>query len=158
MHHIGILAHSADGAALCALEMVRESARLLGEHEHPEITLSILPMGPALALYARGDLAGVERAAPGNGRAARQRRLRVLRMPRQHGAHRARRRDRGVAAPGPPHLRGARRARARAMDGTASLCSGRAGPWRARAIPRRSRATAFELRVPAPKSAPSSIE
>jgi hypothetical protein len=30
MKHVGILAHSADGAALCFLEMVRESARSLG--------------------------------------------------------------------------------------------------------------------------------
>lgn len=59
MHHIGILAHSADGAALCYLEMVRESARRLGEHQHPEITLSILPMGPTLDAYERGDLAAV---------------------------------------------------------------------------------------------------
>lgn len=59
MHSIGILAHSADGAALCYLEMVRESARLLGAHEHPEITLSVLPMGPTLASYGRGDLASV---------------------------------------------------------------------------------------------------
>jgi len=57
--HIGILAHSADGAALCFLEMVRESARHLGEHEHPELTLSILPMGPALDAYERNDLAAV---------------------------------------------------------------------------------------------------
>src|SRR5262245_50374086 len=59
MHSIGILAHSADGAALCYLEMVRESARRLGVHEHPEITLSVRPMGPSLPRYARGDLAGV---------------------------------------------------------------------------------------------------
>jgi aspartate racemase len=59
MHSIGILAHSADGSALCYLEMVRESARRLGRHEHPEITLSIRPMGPSLPRYARGDLAGV---------------------------------------------------------------------------------------------------
>jgi aspartate racemase len=59
--HIGILAHSADGAALCFLEMVREAARRLGVHDHPEITLSILPMGPALELYRTGDLAGVRR-------------------------------------------------------------------------------------------------
>lgn len=59
MHPIGILAHSADGAALCYLEIVRESARRLGEHEHPEITLSIRPMGPSLPCYARGDLEGV---------------------------------------------------------------------------------------------------
>jgi aspartate racemase len=51
MLSIGILAHSADGAALCFLEAVRESARRLGEHEHPEITLSILPMAPVLAAY-----------------------------------------------------------------------------------------------------------
>jgi len=57
--HIGILAHSADGAACCFLEMVRESARVLGPHEHPEITLSILPMGPTLDSYERGDLATV---------------------------------------------------------------------------------------------------
>ena len=56
--HIGILAHSADGAALCFLEMVREAARQLGAHDHPEITLSILPMGPALEQYRRNDYAG----------------------------------------------------------------------------------------------------
>src|SRR5262245_27386624 len=56
---IGILAHSADGSALCLLEMVRESARRLGEHDHPEITLSIRPMRPVLAAYDTGDLAAV---------------------------------------------------------------------------------------------------
>ncbi len=48
MLHIGILAHSADGSALCYLEMVREAGRRLGAHEHPEITMSLLPMGPTL--------------------------------------------------------------------------------------------------------------
>jgi aspartate racemase len=60
MLHIGILAHSADGAALCFLEMIREASRQLGRpHDHPEITLSILPMGPALDLYERKDLDAV---------------------------------------------------------------------------------------------------
>lgn len=59
MKHIGILAHSADGAALAFLEVVRESARKLGAHEHPEITLSALPMGPTLKAYGRNDLAAV---------------------------------------------------------------------------------------------------
>jgi aspartate racemase len=59
MLHIGILAHSADGAALCFLEMVREAGRRLGAHDHPEITLSILPMRPALEWYERHDLAPV---------------------------------------------------------------------------------------------------
>ncbi len=58
--HIGVLAHSADGAALCFLEMVREAARRLGAHQHPEITLSILPMAPTLGLYERNELAAVK--------------------------------------------------------------------------------------------------
>lgn len=57
--HIGILAHSADGAALCFLEMVRRASESLGAHAHPEITLSILPMGPTLEFYERNDLAAV---------------------------------------------------------------------------------------------------
>lgn len=59
MKHIGILAHTADGAALCFLEMIRESARRLGAHRHPEITLSILPLADVLEAYDRGDLAAV---------------------------------------------------------------------------------------------------
>ena len=59
MLHIGLLAHSADGSALCYLELVRESARRLGAHQHPEITLSILPMAPTLEAYERNDLSTV---------------------------------------------------------------------------------------------------
>jgi aspartate racemase len=56
MGHIGILAHSADGAALCFLETIRQSSRLLGEHQHPEITLSILPMGEVLDAWEAMEL------------------------------------------------------------------------------------------------------
>lgn len=59
MRHVGILAHSADGASLCFQEVIRESERRRGAHEHPEVTLSILPMGPILGAYERGDLAAV---------------------------------------------------------------------------------------------------
>jgi aspartate racemase len=59
MRHVGILAHSADGAALCFLEMVREAARHLGAHQHPEITLSIQPMGDSLAAWETMDLASI---------------------------------------------------------------------------------------------------
>jgi aspartate racemase len=59
LRHIGILAHSADGAALCFLEMVRDAARTMGAHQHPEITLSIRPMGDVLPRYDAGDLAAV---------------------------------------------------------------------------------------------------
>jgi aspartate racemase len=57
--HVGILGHSADGAALCFVEIVREASRRLGAHEHPEITLSILPMRRVLEGYERGDLTAV---------------------------------------------------------------------------------------------------
>lgn len=59
MLHIGILAHSADGSALCYLEAVRESARILGPHQHPEITMSILPMAESLAAWEAMDLDAV---------------------------------------------------------------------------------------------------
>ncbi|MCX7359905.1 MAG: amino acid racemase [Alphaproteobacteria bacterium] len=59
MLHIGILGHSADGSALCYLECVRESARLLGDHVHPEITMSLLPMGPTIPWWESGDLAQI---------------------------------------------------------------------------------------------------
>lgn len=59
MLHIGILGHSADGSALCYLEMVRESARVLRDHAHPEITLSLLPMGPTIPWWESGDLAQI---------------------------------------------------------------------------------------------------
>src|SRR4051812_49197598 len=61
MLHVGILAHSGDGAALCFLEMVRESARLVGPHLHPEMTLSILPMGEVMDAWGRMDLETVNR-------------------------------------------------------------------------------------------------
>lgn len=56
MLHIGILGHSADGSALCYLETVRESARRLGDHTHPEITMSLMPMGPTIPWWEAGDL------------------------------------------------------------------------------------------------------
>src|SRR5262249_21700861 len=59
MFHVGILAHSADGAALCFLAMVRDSARRLVEHDRPEFALSILPMAPVMEAYERNDLGAV---------------------------------------------------------------------------------------------------
>jgi aspartate racemase len=54
--HIGILAHSGDGAALCFLTAVREGAARMGPHDHPPITLSILPMAACMDAWARTDL------------------------------------------------------------------------------------------------------
>src|ERR1700747_218874 len=39
MKHIGIVAVSAEGAALCYRTICLEGAELLGPHEHPEISL-----------------------------------------------------------------------------------------------------------------------
>ncbi|HEY4942775.1 MAG TPA: hypothetical protein VII56_15205 [Rhizomicrobium sp.] len=41
MKRIGILAHSAEGAALCFLEACHEGERRLGAHFHPGIVLDI---------------------------------------------------------------------------------------------------------------------
>jgi aspartate racemase len=42
--HIGIVAGSAEGAALCYRTICLEAAALMGEHNHPEITLNSIPM------------------------------------------------------------------------------------------------------------------
>lgn len=56
MKHIGILAHSAEGAGLCFLAACHEGEERLGPHNHPDITLSIVPMGAAMPLWERVDL------------------------------------------------------------------------------------------------------
>ncbi len=57
MKHIGILAHSAEGATLCYRTMWMEGVRRLGAHRHPEITLTGIAMADALDDWERGDLA-----------------------------------------------------------------------------------------------------
>jgi aspartate racemase len=59
MKRIGILAHSAEGAALCFLEACHAGEALLGEHNHPDITLDITAMGEAMPLWEANDFAGV---------------------------------------------------------------------------------------------------
>jgi aspartate racemase len=56
MKHIGILAHSAEGATLCYREAWLEGVRRLGAHRHPEITLTGVAMADALDDWERGDL------------------------------------------------------------------------------------------------------
>jgi aspartate racemase len=59
MRHIGILAHSAEGAALCFLTACHEGEEHLGPHRHPDITLSIVPLAASMAHWERGELAEV---------------------------------------------------------------------------------------------------
>ncbi|MEP6922259.1 MAG: amino acid racemase [bacterium] len=51
--HIGIVAGSAEGAALCYRTICLEAPAFMGEHNHPEITMNSIPMaavmGPILA-------------------------------------------------------------------------------------------------------------
>jgi aspartate racemase len=56
MRHIGILAHSAEGAALCFLTACHAASDELGEHNHPDITLSIEPMSLAMPAWEANDL------------------------------------------------------------------------------------------------------
>ncbi|MBA3767934.1 MAG: amino acid racemase [Acidobacteria bacterium] len=42
--HIGIVACSAEGAALCYRTICLEALELMGEHNHPEITMNSIPM------------------------------------------------------------------------------------------------------------------
>ena len=58
MKHIGILAHSAEGATLCYRTTWMEGVRRLGPHRHPEITLTGVAMADSLDGYDR-DLASV---------------------------------------------------------------------------------------------------
>lgn len=56
MKHIGILGHSAEGAALCFQTIVREAAECLGEQNHPVITMNIRAMGPTMPLWEGFEL------------------------------------------------------------------------------------------------------
>jgi aspartate racemase len=56
MKHIGTLAHSFEGAALCYRTMCLEGVRRQGPHRHPEITLTGVGMADALDHWERGDI------------------------------------------------------------------------------------------------------
>ncbi len=58
-HHIGIVACSAEGAALCYRTIGAEGARLLGGHAHPEVSLHSHSLGDYVACLDAGDWAGV---------------------------------------------------------------------------------------------------
>lgn len=55
MKRIGIVAHSAEGGALCFITACREGQKQLGAHMHPEIVVSAIPMGPSIPGWESGD-------------------------------------------------------------------------------------------------------
>jgi aspartate racemase len=57
--HIGIVACSYEGAALCYQTICNEGSRYLGEHAHPEISLHNYPLKEYMKYIATGDWEGV---------------------------------------------------------------------------------------------------
>lgn len=61
MKTIGIVAHSAEGAALCFLTACHEGSALLGPHMYPNIVMSAVPMALSLPGWEANDYAAVGR-------------------------------------------------------------------------------------------------
>lgn len=61
MQHIGIVACSAEGAALCYQSICREASQLVGTHDHPRITLDSIPLARWMPAFDAGDDDGVAR-------------------------------------------------------------------------------------------------
>jgi aspartate racemase len=55
MRHLGILAHSAEGAALCFLAFCQEGFRRLGPHQHPDVTLDCIALAQSMPAWDEGD-------------------------------------------------------------------------------------------------------
>lgn len=53
--HIGIVACSAEGAALCYRTLCSEAPALMGEHMHPEISMHTFPLGEYMVHIRSGD-------------------------------------------------------------------------------------------------------
>jgi len=55
MKHLGILAHSTEGAALCFLSFCQEGFRELGPHDHPDVTLDCIALARCMPAWDSGD-------------------------------------------------------------------------------------------------------
>jgi len=58
-HHIGIVACSAEGAALCYRTLCVEGAQFLGAHAHPEVSMHTYSLAEYMKCIERGDWQGV---------------------------------------------------------------------------------------------------
>jgi aspartate racemase len=59
MTHLGIVAHSTEGAALCFLAYCQEGFRRLGRNEHPDVTLDYIAFGYSMPAWETGDHASI---------------------------------------------------------------------------------------------------
>jgi aspartate racemase len=57
--HIGIVACSAEGAALCYRTVCAEGAQVLGTHDHPEVSMHTHSLASYVECVNRGDWTGV---------------------------------------------------------------------------------------------------
>ena len=57
--HIGIVACSAEGAALCYRTIALEGAHLLGVHDHPEVSMHTHPLARYMSFIYADDWSGV---------------------------------------------------------------------------------------------------
>jgi aspartate racemase len=59
--HIGIVAGSSEGAALCYRTICLEAQSVMGEHNHPQITMHCVPMAEHMPHIEANDWAVKER-------------------------------------------------------------------------------------------------
>ncbi|QBD75597.1 amino acid racemase [Ktedonosporobacter rubrisoli] len=59
MKHLGILAHSIEGAVLCLRTFTQEGARQVGPHEHPDVTLDCISMARSMEAWEKADYAPI---------------------------------------------------------------------------------------------------
>jgi aspartate racemase len=57
--HVGIVACSAEGAALCYRTICVEGAQLLGPHAHPEVSMRTHSLAEYMKCIYRGDWQGL---------------------------------------------------------------------------------------------------
>jgi aspartate racemase len=55
MRHLGIVAHSAEGAALCFRAFCHEGFAELGPHEHPDVTMDAIALARSMPAWDSGD-------------------------------------------------------------------------------------------------------
>ena len=61
MKHVGIVACSAEGAALCYRAFCREALQVVGKNDHPRVTLDSIPLARWLPAFDAGDYEEVAR-------------------------------------------------------------------------------------------------
>jgi aspartate racemase len=57
--HLGILATTTEGAALCFRVFCQQGSAELGLHEHPDVTLDCIALARSLPAWARADYQSV---------------------------------------------------------------------------------------------------